>query len=51
MKKDYLDDLLDFYDIERTDKEGIWVKTKEGNIIPFDYNFERKCLYESVGRV
>ena len=36
--KDYLDELLDYYDIERTDKEGIWIQTKDGNIIPFDYN-------------
>ncbi len=36
--KDYLDELLDYYDIKRTDKKGIWVKTKDGNIVPFDYN-------------
>lgn len=38
--RNYLDDLLDYYDINRTDKEGIWVKTDKGAIVPF--NFDNK---------
>ena len=38
--RNYLDDLLDYYSIDRTDKEGIWVKTDKGAIVPF--NFDNK---------
>lgn len=38
--RNYLDELLDYYDINRTDKEGIWVKTDKGAIVPF--NFDNK---------
>ena len=38
--KECIDELLDYYGIERTDKEGIWVKTDKGAIVPF--NFDNK---------
>lgn len=40
--KDYLDELLDYYDIERTDKEGIWVQTDEGSIVPFIFDNKKE---------
>lgn len=42
--KDYLDELLEYYDIERTDKEGIWVQTDEGSIVPFIFTNKKEDI-------
>ncbi|QBJ04120.1 hypothetical protein [Fusobacterium phage Fnu1] len=40
--KEYLDELLDYYDVKRTNRKGIWIKTKDGNIIPFDFDIKKE---------
>lgn len=49
--KDYLDELLDYYDIERVDKEGIWVKTDEGSIVPFIFDNKKEDIMKENLRI
>ena len=49
--KDYLDELLDYYDIERVDKEGIWVKTDEGSIVPFIFDNKKEDIMKEKLRI
>ena len=49
--KDYLDELLDYYNIERVDKEGIWVKTDEGSIVPFIFDNKKEDIMKEKIRI
>lgn len=40
--KDYLDELLDYYGIKRTNRKGIWIKTDKGTIIPFTFDIKKE---------
>lgn len=40
--KECIDELLDYYGIERTDRDGIWVKTDKGAIVPFTFDTKKE---------
>ena len=43
-QKDDIDQLLEYYNIERTNKKGIWIKGKNNKLIPLKIKKIKKMI-------
>lgn len=43
-QKDDIDQLLEYYNIERTNKKGIWIKKKSNKLIPLKTKRIKKMI-------
>lgn len=43
-QKDDIDQLLEYYNIERTNKKGIWIKGKNNKLIPLKIKRIKKMI-------
>ena len=43
-QKDDIDQLLEYYNIEKTNKKGIWIKGKSNKLIPLKIRMVKKFL-------
>jgi hypothetical protein len=43
-QKDDIDQLLEYYNIERTNKKGIWIKEKSNKLIPLKTKRIKKMI-------